>query len=459
MIGLGPLARLVAQNLRRNLRHFVLSTIGIVVGIAAFVFFLGLSSGVRRVVGDIFPVRRVEVIAPKTSMTGAVAILDDGLVARIGARSEVERAFPKMRLAFPAKGWGSALGIAIRCFEIGGFADGIDPALIAGEAGSDRFKDWEEIEKGQLAECGPEPQNLCAADHYCGWDRKCHHRIPVLLSRALLELYNGSFAPSHGLPRIGAAQQMLLSGQLRSLRFVVDLGESCLGGSTGGIAAPPEQHEAQLAGISDKAMAIGMTVPIGYVRRWNARYVGGEAAREYSSIVVDLTDRDQVAGFVSWVRKEGYETEESQAERIALVITIVTLLFVLVSLVIIAMSAGNIGHTFFMLITERRREIGLLRAIGASRVDVRAVFLGEAAVLGVAGGSLGIVGGVLAARAVDVMSQRFVPEFPFKPTTYFQFSSTLLICALGFAVLSCVLGAFLPARHAARIPPAQALSS
>ncbi|MBI4509668.1 MAG: ABC transporter permease [Deltaproteobacteria bacterium] len=459
MMSLRPLTHIVRQNFRRNLRHFLLSALGIVLGISAFVFFLGLSGGVRRVVlGDIFPIRRVEVIAPKTTLTGAKIPLGEPLVARIVARPEVAQAFPKMKMAFPAMGWGRLLGNDVR-FEVGGFCDGIDPILVQGDPGHEFFKDWEEAEKGKLAGCGPEPDNACPSDYYCGWDRKCHHRVPVLVSRKLMEIYNSSFAPAHGMPRFGTAQETLLRSRFRSLRFTIALGESVIRGSTSNLRAGPEHVEGMLVGISDKAMPIGITVPMGYVRRWNAAYAGEAAASEYSSVIVDVKDKDEVATLVSWIRKEGYETEESYAEQFSLVITIVTLLFLVISLVIVALSATNIAHAFFMLITERRREIGILRAVGASQRDVQAIILCEAGVMGLASGVMGVVAGVGAATTVDYLSARFLPDFPFKPTTFFEFTPGLLLCALAFSIVFCLLGALLPAQRAARMQPAQALTA
>src|SRR5690242_14962178 len=123
------------------------------------------------------------------------------------------------------------------------------------------------------------------------------------------------------------------------------------------------------------------------------------------------------------------------------------------------MSAVNIAHTFFMLISDRKREIGILRAVGATKADVRRIILGEAAAVGAVAGALGIAIGVLASLVIDFLSRRFVPDFPFKPDSYFLFTPTLLGGALVFAVLFCVLGAYLPARRAAELQPAQALTS
>jgi putative ABC transport system permease protein len=417
------------------------------------VFFWGLSAGVSAVVlHDIFPIDRVEVIAPKTSLTGLTARLDDELVAKIAARPEVKAAYPKLKMAFPAKGAGHLMGNDI-AFEVGGFCDGIDPTLVAGDPGTAAFKDWEEIEKGKMAACP------CAdAQYFCASDRLCHHKVPVLVSRTVLEIYNGSFAPAHGMPRIGTMQETALLGAAKNLRAVMILGESFIAGTAARLKHAPETWEAMLVGLSNKAMPIGMTVPIGYLRRWNEEFVGVEAARSYSSILVDLRDRGQIATFLPWVKSQGFDQEESQAERISLVITIVTALFVFIAFTIMFISAVNISHTFFMMVSERRRELGLLRAVGASRLDVWKIVVGEAAVIGLVAGAIGVGVALLVARAIDSISASRLPDYPFKPHTYFAFTPGLLLLALGFAVLFCVVGAALPARRAARQNPATALA-
>jgi hypothetical protein len=455
------LARILRQNLSRNTRHLVFSAFGIVVGIAAFVFFWGLSAGVSTVLlHDIFPIDRVEVIAPKTSLTGlGGAILDDALVERIQARPEVAAAYPKMKMAFPSKGNGKLAGNEI-AFEVGGFCDGIDPVLIGDDHGSDVFKDWDALEEGKRQACGAEPENTCPEDYYCRLEtRQCHHRVPVLVSRTLLELYNGSFAQSHGLPKIGAAQEALLIKNARKLRFKLGLGRSMIRAAQGMAKAPPEDVEAMIAGISDKAMPVGVTVPIGYMRRWNATWAGPETAKLYSSIVVVLRDKGDLETFLPWVKSSGYEQEESQAERISLVISIVTALFLVIAFTICFISAVNISHTFFMMISERRREIGLLRAVGAGKVDIWKIILGEAAIIGLAGGAIGVAIALALAKVIDVVSARSLPDYPFKPETYFEFSPLLIVAALLFAVAFCVLGAAMPARKAAAQNPAQALTS
>jgi len=266
--------RMVLQNLRRNLKLFALSGLGIVIGIAAFVFFLGLSGGVRKVVlGDIFPINRIEVIAPKTTLTGLAAPVDDALTEKIRAPPGVHGAFPRMPLSFPAEGRGTIFGAQLY-FPLGGFCDGIDPELMGDDPAAAGFRDWDADEAGKLQPCAPD--GTCADEvRYCAADKLCHHRVPVIVSRHVIELYNGSFAASHGLRRIGMAEEAVLSNMKKALKFRIDLGKSAVKTLIlGTLGAPPEQHEGILVGISNKAVPIGITVPIGYIKRWNEKFTG-----------------------------------------------------------------------------------------------------------------------------------------------------------------------------------------
>ena len=109
MMPFSKLVRLVGRNAVRNRRHFILSGFGIVVGIASFVFFLALSMGVRSWVLEMFPIDRVEVIAPRTALVGALGLeaqkkLDDAVVKQIREHHGVAEVVPRMAIAFPALG-------------------------------------------------------------------------------------------------------------------------------------------------------------------------------------------------------------------------------------------------------------------------------------------------------------------------------------------------------------------
>ncbi|HEX5061408.1 MAG TPA: ABC transporter permease [Kofleriaceae bacterium] len=298
--------------------------------------------------------------------------------------------------------------------------------------------------------------------YYCDdTTARCEHRVPIVMSPTMIELYNGQFAKSHGLPIVETdfVKWVTQRGGLSAMRFSIGLGQTTIAGSNTTIKRKPRRVEGVLVGVSQKAMPIGMTMPIQYIQRWNDEFMGHEAATTYSSIIVTLKDRNQIAPFAQWLQDTlDLRLEDSLGEKFATVLFVIRLVLVLISLIIIGISAINIAHNFFMQVTERRRELGLLRAVGATQSDVRMVVLGEAALIGLIGGCLGVLFGVAIASGIDYASAHYLPRFPYKPATWFNFKWWIwmggLACAAGFAVL----GGYLPARRASTMEPAQALT-
>ena len=93
-----------------------------------------------------------------------------------------------------------------------------------------------------------------------------------------------------------------------------------------------------------------------------------------------------------------------------------------------------------------------------SRGDIRAIILGEASLVGVIGGAIGVGLGIAACLLTDLFVVKVLPDFPFKPDTFFTYPTWLFFGAVLFAVAFCVLGAFFPARRAAAMDPAAALT-
>jgi putative ABC transport system permease protein len=497
MMPAGNLARMVAANTLRSRRHFALSAFGIVIGIATFVVFLASTEQVGAVLEKIFPVEQVSVIAPRASLLGKDISkkLDDGIVEKIRSRPEVDRAdatavVPRMALAFPAFGRGDFEGNDLK-FEVGGFADGINPDYVNDDDRTrELFKDWDGIKDDPRRQaCTPPPPdpseeviqspravsrnrpaepgvyyNPCPSPerYYCdSVDRTCHHRVPVVMSPTMIELYNGQFAKSHGLPiaDVDFVKFVTQRGGLGAMRFSVGLGLTTIAGSNSIARSKARRVEAVLVGISNKAMPIGMTMPIQYIQRWNREFLGDEAATTYSSIIVRLKDRNRIAVFSQWLQDDlNLRLEDSLGEKFATALFVIRLVLVLISLVIIMISSINIAHNFFMQVTERRRELGLLRAVGATQTDVLLVVLGEAALIGLFGGAIGLLLGMALASGVDWGSAHYLPRFPYKPSSWFHFKWWIVLgglaCSTGFSVL----GGYLPARRASTMEPAQALT-
>ena len=116
----------------------------------------------------------------------------------------------------------------------------------------------------------------------------------------------------------------------------------------------------------------------------------------------------------------------------------------------ISLSVAGVGIMNVMLVsvTECTGEIGLLKAVGATRGQVLAAFLAEAAVLSSAGGILGLGSGLAAAR----LFRAVYPSFPAQPPSWAVAAALAVSASIGL-----LFGA-LPARRAARLDPIAALA-
>lgn len=477
---LNRLARIIVQSVRRNRRDFLLSSIGIVVGISTLLFFTALGSGIKQVVlEEVFVVRQLEVVKKSYGIGGLMGApdLDDDTVQRLARLDGVQAVYPKMQLTFPAslRGGKQLIGQDLVAELI---ADGIPTSLVENEFGDETpFRDWgapiacdgqascpggHQCVEGQCQAlaCSPRDPSVCTGGSYChAATEQCAMPIPVVANPKLLEIYNTSFQTAMGgaqgiISKLPKLNEDLLTG----FTFEGVFGSSYLGRAAKGGTTT---HRMQLVGFTDKAIDLGATMPIGYVQRLNSRFGSGGSADEYHSIVVQTRSNEAVPRVAQAIEDLPGLTLSSRyenAQRAGLLVMLMTLIFNLISLVILAISAVNIMHTFLMLILERRREMGLMRALGATRTDIRLVVLGEALLLGLFGGAVGLVAGAGLIGLVDSLFSTQVGDFPFKPDSLFIVDAWMVLAGLGVAVVFCWLGALLPALRASRIDPAEALS-
>ncbi|MGY4956860.1 ABC transporter permease [Streptomyces nigrescens] len=115
-----------------------------------------------------------------------------------------------------------------------------------------------------------------------------------------------------------------------------------------------------------------------------------------------------------------------------------------------------IANTFTMLISQRSREIALMRAIGASRRQVVRSVLAEAALLGLISSAVGFALGTGLAVGLRAVLEANGAGFPDGPVVI---SPAAVLSALGVGVVVTVLAAWLPSRKAAKIAPVEALNT
>jgi hypothetical protein len=398
-------------------------------GAAALVLFVALGLGVGDAARRLFPAddRLLEVVPGPVSLGGLLGggLLDDGAVARLAALPGVQAAWPRLTMEVPVAAsqappgltgaWPPGMTLQIPVV-------GLAPGLLAGD-----------LRAGVAFDDPPAGQP-----------------VPVALSRRLLELYDKTIAPAWGVPRLPPGFDP--TGLELDLRV--------------GLAIVPGRSEAvqqgvrvRLAALSDRVPLYAMAMPLATVRRLHAAYQRPE--RGYAQVTVQVAAPDDAPAVAAAARRMGFgldTADRSASERSGAVVAITTAALGGLALLLCVLAALAIARSRAAGVAARARDLALLQALGATGADLGLVVLLEAALVGAAGGLAGIGLGRLGGLLGDGLIQRLLPDFPFRPESFFRGPAWLLGAALGLAVLSAVLGALAPAASAARVEPARWLS-
>ncbi len=420
------LARLVGLSLRRDVRGAVSSIFGITIGIGALVFFVALGLGIGRVVREkVFPVdaQLVEVVPAQLTLGSVLGggKIDQSTVDRLAALPGVQRAWRKMTVRVPAVSrydgdfFGSRLHMGLEVIAVG-----VDPELVRADV---KLGDFTDPGEGQP--------------------------IPAIAATRLLDIYNHTFAPNRGLPKLSAA---LVVG----FQFPVEFNRSFVVQARPG---PVTATSMQLVGVSDRGILAGLTIPLDTAIRLNK--ASGVDAESFSAVTLQAESPSRVPELAAKVKEMGLKVDEQErrwAENAGAAVLLTTSALALLSLLICLLAAVNIAHALSASVRARTKELGIMRAVGAAKADVRALVFAEAATLGAAGGVVGTVVAIAASFALDAAALRWLPQFPFKPDTFFSVPPWLPLAGVGLGVLASLIGAWWPSRDAAAIDPARALA-
>lgn len=186
----------------------------------------------------------------------------------------------------------------------------------------------------------------------------------------------------------------------------------------------------------------------------------------YPMLVVKAADPDEVLDIRDQIVELGYEASAYQQflEPLNEYYLTQQVIFGGVGAISLLVAAIGIANTMTMAILERTREIGLMKAVGATNRDVLSVFLGEAAGIGFVGGLTGVIFGWAASQVVGVLSlvnlasQGGQGGFFGGPTVLaVETPVWLMVGTLIFATLVGLLSGLYPALRAATLVPVMAL--
>ncbi len=127
---------------------------------------------------------------------------------------------------------------------------------------------------------------------------------------------------------------------------------------------------------------------------------------------------------------------------------------IVLGLASVALVVGGVGimNTMYMSINERTREIGVMKAIGASQRSIRILFLMEAGIIGLVGGILGVLLGIGISEVAALVANNFSSVEIARGYTL-----SLIAGSLVFATVLGLVSGYLPARRASKLDPADAL--
>ncbi len=125
----------------------------------------------------------------------------------------------------------------------------------------------------------------------------------------------------------------------------------------------------------------------------------------------------------------------------------------------LALAVASIGivNTLVMAILERRREIGIMKAIGASDGDVKKLFFAEAGAMGVLGGFVGVTLGWAIGHVINLGTNIYLKRQSLPPENFWSVPWWLVAAAIVFAFVVSLVSGLYPAARAARLDPVQAL--
>jgi putative ABC transport system permease protein len=180
----------------------------------------------------------------------------------------------------------------------------------------------------------------------------------------------------------------------------------------------------------------------------------------YDSVTIRTEDVLRADALSAQLRKDGFQVQSVEvfmtiANRI---VTVITMMFLLIGSIALLVATIGIANTMVMAIYERTREIGILKAMGASNREIRQMFMMEAGFIGMIGGVFGLLIGWLLGLGLNQAAHLYMRmrELPIQGN-FFVVTLPLALGAIAFATFIGLAAGLLPAQRAAKLNPLEAL--
>jgi putative ABC transport system permease protein len=211
----------------------------------------------------------------------------------------------------------------------------------------------------------------------------------------------------------------------------------------------------------------GVMIPLSVAKKMDAEVVTNAQSflrdpsqpKSYNSLTVRVKQAQSTQDVQDRIRHLGYSAfSVSDALRGAKnAFIILDIVLSLIGSIALAVSSLGIVNTMVMSILERTREIGIMKAIGASDNDIRRIFLIEASSIGLLGGLLGIALGWTVGHVIQFGANLYIRSQGGTSVQIFSLPVWLISIAIVFSIVVSLIAGSYPAARAARLDPIQAL--
>ena len=179
----------------------------------------------------------------------------------------------------------------------------------------------------------------------------------------------------------------------------------------------------------------------------------------YSTISVRVKSPKQIEAVEQAIKKLGFNTFSilDATRSLRQFFAVLDLFLGIFGSLALAVASIGIVNTLVMAILERRREIGIMKAIGASDGDVKKLFFAEAGAMGVLGGVVGVALGWAIGHVINLGTNIYLKRQALPPENFWSVPWWLVGAAIVFAFVVSLVSGLYPAARAARLDPVQAL--
>ncbi len=441
------LLRLIVSNLRRMKSRVAMTAIGVIIGTAAVVVLVSLGAGLQRLATEsLYGMGGLDELLVRNDMywdtyygndrsgQQAQVILDDAVLDEIRQMEGVLAVTPlfEVMMQGPLRldrqdGWGQVYGVDMEAFT---HLARVDRGML-------------EIYRGQVVIGVSVPENFIPWEMWMEFEEGDERPTPPDLLNQTLQMIRYDYNEQTGYATENVVARLQVVGILQRQGYIYDY---------------------------------GIFMPLVEAQRLNQRMNSGQptpsgTAKGYMQALVRVSNPNYAPIIEQTLKERGFsvQSDRQQLESINQFFLIVQAILGGIGAVALLVAAFGIANTMTMAIYERTREIGLMKAIGATNQDVMSVFLGEAGFIGLLGG----IGGVLLAAGlnaiINIVGQPWVQQGglgmgmgPGGPqqqqaTTLTALPLWLPIFAIMFATLVGIVSGVYPAIRAAALSPIRAL--